>query len=67
MDSTRSRVWDHASKSVIVKALNDLKSAGASFRAHLAQCIQKLGYKLCKADSDQCMNSETWPEAKLEY
>ena len=37
MGSARSRAWDHACKSaVIVRALCGLKSAGGSFRAHLA-------------------------------
>ena len=41
----------NASKStIIVRALYGLKSAGASFRAHLAQCIQELRYWSHDAD-----------------
>ena len=57
----REKIWtvlglefgDSAGKSVmIVRALYGLKSAGASFRAHLAQCMQELGYQSCDTDPD---------------
>ena len=42
---------DDAGKSaVIVRASYGLKSAGASFRAHLAQCMQELEYCSCNPD-----------------
>ena len=44
---------DDAGKSaIIVRALHALKSAGVSFRAHLAQCMQELEYCSCNADPD---------------
>ena len=39
-------------KSTIVRALYGLKSAGASFRNHLASCIKHLGYESSKGDPD---------------
>ena len=52
-DGTRCRVWDNAGESVIVvRALYGLKIADASFWAHLAKCIQELGYWSCDADPD---------------
>ena len=41
---------DDASKSAMIfRVLYSLKSAGASFRAHLAQCMQVLGYAVDEA------------------
>jgi hypothetical protein len=37
---------------IILRALYGLKSAGASFRDHLAGCMRHLGWGPCKADSD---------------
>ena len=39
---------------VIVRALSGLKSAGASWRAHLSQPIRDLGFKPTIADNDVC-------------
>ena len=39
-------------KAVIVRALYGLKSAGASFRNTLADCLTHLGFQSCKADPD---------------
>ena len=47
---------------ITVRALYSLKSAGASFRAHLAQCMQELGYQSCNADPDLWMKAELIPE-----
>ena len=53
MAPSHEKIWtvfsvefgDNASKSaIIIRALYKLKSAGASFRAHLAQCMQELWY-----------------------
>ena len=42
---------DDAGKSVIIgRGLYGVKSAGASFRAHLSQCMGKLRYKSCDVD-----------------
>jgi hypothetical protein len=39
-------------RAIIVQALYGLKSAGSSFRNHLADCMRTLGYKSCLADPD---------------
>ena len=52
---------------VIVRVLNGLKSVGASFRSHLAQCMWKLGYFSCDVNPDMWMKAEYRPEDKLVY
>ena len=37
---------------IIVRALYGLKSAGASWRSHLANSLHGLGYRSCLADPD---------------
>jgi hypothetical protein len=37
---------------IIVRTLYGLKSAGAAFHDHLADCMQHLGYKSCPANQD---------------
>lgn len=39
-------------RAIVVRALYGLKSAGNSFRSHLADCMHNLGYKPCLADPD---------------
>lgn len=51
----------------VVRALYGLKSAGASFRKHLADCMRHLGYKQCKADPDLWMRPEKRPEDGFLY
>ena len=59
---------DNAGKSVIiVQVLHSLKKEDASFRAHLAECMWKLGYWSCDADPNLCIKAEYRPEDKLEY
>ena len=54
---------DNAGKStIIVRVLCKLKSAGASFRAHIVQCMQKWGYDSCEADPDLHWKPETRPQ-----
>ena len=43
---------DAGKKAIITRALYGLKSAGAAFRNHLADCMGTLGYKSCLADQD---------------
>ena len=58
---------DNAGKmAVIVGALYGLKSAGASFRAHIAKCMQDLRYCCCNADPDLWMKAQYRPDEKLE-
>jgi hypothetical protein len=40
---------------VIIRTLYGLKSAGTSFRHHLAGCMRDLGYESCLADADVWM------------
>ena len=46
---------DAGKKAIIDCALYGLKSAGGSFRNHLADCMRHLGCELCKADQDVWM------------
>ena len=58
MASNREKIWkvlgpesrdDSGKSALIVRALYDLNSACALFRAHLAQWIKELGYWSCNA------------------
>ena len=46
---------DAGKKALRVRALYGLKSAGAAFRAHLADCMRHLGWTSCLADPDVWM------------
>jgi hypothetical protein len=50
---------DAGKKAIVVRALYGLKSAGASFRNHMADCMENLGYKPCEADPDLWMKPST--------
>ena len=50
---------DAGKKALVVRALYGLKSAGAAFRNHLADCMDFLGYTSCKADPDVWLKAET--------
>jgi hypothetical protein len=52
---------------IIVRALSGLKSAGASFRNHLADYMRELGYESCKADADVWLKAETRPSDGFKY
>ncbi|KAI2499839.1 hypothetical protein MHU86_14656 [Fragilaria crotonensis] len=43
---------DVGKRAIIVCAFYGLKSAGASVRNHLADCMRHLGWKSCKAGTD---------------
>jgi len=58
---------DQGKEALIVRALYGLKSAGASFSRHLADCMETLGYKPCKADSDLWMKPMVRPEDNFKY
>ena len=49
---------DASKTAVIVRALYDLKSAGAGFRSHLVKCMESLRYESCKADLDLWLKPE---------
>ena len=50
----------------VVQALYGLKSAGASFRNHLADCMHHLGFKPCLANPDLWMLATMQPDG-FEY
>jgi hypothetical protein len=56
-----------------VRALNGLKSAGASFRNHLASCLRHLGFTSSRGDADvwfqpaQKSNGKEYYEYRLVY
>ena len=52
---------------MIVWALNGLKSAGASFQNHLADCMKQMGYKPCLSDPDLWMRPKTRDSDGLKY
>jgi hypothetical protein len=46
-------------RAIIVRSLYGLKSAGASYRYHLATCMEHLGFTSCKADPDVWLRENT--------
>jgi hypothetical protein len=58
---------DTGKSAIIVRALYGLKSAGAAFHAHLADCMRHLGYKSCPADPDLWLKEMTRPDTKELY
>jgi hypothetical protein len=59
---------DDAGKlALIVRALYGIKSAGAAFRNHLAECMKHLGWHPCWADRDLWMKAETRPDDGVSY
>ncbi|KAI2513193.1 hypothetical protein MHU86_1231 [Fragilaria crotonensis] len=58
---------DAGKKALIVRALYGLKSAGASFRNHLADCMRHLGWESCKADQDVWLKPEVRKDDGYQY
>ena len=58
---------DEGKRALIVRALYGLKSAGASFRNHLADCMQTLGWTSCVSDRDVWYKAETRPTDGHKY
>lgn len=58
---------DAGKKALIVRALYGLKSAGASFRNHLADCMRLMGYTSCMADQDLWMKPMVRPSDGHKY
>ena len=61
MAPNREKLWtvlgpdfgnDAGKSAIIARALCSLEIVSASYRAQLAQCMQKLGYQSCNADPD---------------
>ena len=53
---------DQGKKAIICRSLYGLKSSGAAFRNHLADCMRHLGYKPCMADPDLWMKPMVRPD-----
>ncbi|KAI2500399.1 Reverse transcriptase (RNA-dependent DNA polymerase) [Fragilaria crotonensis] len=58
---------DAGKRALIVRALYGLKSAGASFRNHLADCMRHLRWSSCIADPDVWLKPEVRPEDGHKY
>ena len=58
---------DAGKRAIIVRALYGLKSAGASFRNHLADCMSHLGWESCKADHDVWLKPEVRKDDGHQY
>ena len=50
-----------------IRALYDLKLAGANFRSHVAKCTESLDYQSCKADPCLRLKLEIIPEDGIKY
>jgi hypothetical protein len=53
---------DRSKVAIIARALQGIKSAGASFRNHLADHMREIGHASCKADADVWLKPETRPD-----
>jgi hypothetical protein len=53
---------DTGKSALIVRALYGLKSAGAAFRNHLAECMRHLVWSPCRVDRDLWIKAETLPD-----
>ena len=58
---------DAGKKAILVRSLYRLKSTGAAFRNHLADCMHTLGYKRCLADQDLWMKPMVRPDDCFKY
>ena len=58
---------DVGKKAIIVRSLYGLKSSGARFGNHIADCMRLLGYELCRADPDLWFKAQVRPDDGFEY
>jgi hypothetical protein len=58
---------DTGKRTLIVRALYGMKSAGAAFRNHLAEYMKHLGWSPCRAGRDLWMKAETHPDDGVLY
>jgi hypothetical protein len=58
---------DAGKRSLIVRALYGLNSAGDAFRNHLAECMKHLVWEPCHAACDLWMKAETRPNDGVRY
>lgn len=72
----KEKIWTHlgpkfgsncGKKALILRVLYGLKSAGASFGYHLADCMHHLGYIICQADADLWLKPMVHPDDGSEY
>ena len=59
--------YDEGKAFVIVRALYGLKSSGAAFRSHLAQCIDEIGFRPSIVDADVWMRMNIKPDGEEYY
>jgi hypothetical protein len=59
--------YDAGKRSLIVRELYGMKSAGAAFRNQLVSCMEHLGWKPCLANRDLWMKEETRPDDGVKY
>ena len=53
---------DQGKKDIIVGALYGIKSSGADFHAHLADCMRSMGYTPCRGNNDLWMKPDIDPD-----
>jgi Reverse transcriptase (RNA-dependent DNA polymerase) len=58
---------DKGKKAIVVRSLYGLKSSGAAFRNHLADCMRHLGWTSCLADPDVSYKAEVRPDDGFQY
>ena len=58
---------DQGNKAIIVRALYGLKSSGAAFHAHLADCMRSIGCTPCRGDNDLWMKPKNEPDRDKYY
>jgi hypothetical protein len=58
---------NNGKRAVVIRALYGLKSAGASFRNHLARCMRDLLWEPCEADPDVWMRPAVRESDGFEY
>ena len=58
---------DEGKTAEIVRALYGLKSSGAAYGEHLANCMTHLGFQTCLADNDVWIKAQTKPDGSQYY
>ena len=58
---------DQGQKAIMVRAIYGLKSSGAVFHAHLADCMRNNGYTPCRGENDLWMKPEIEPDGDEYY
>jgi hypothetical protein len=58
---------DVGKRVLVVRALYGLKSSGATFRNHLAECMKYLGWNRCHSDRDLWMTAKTCHDSGVLY